>query len=296
MPKAAVSTGMELEYESFGSPSDPTILLVCGYTGQLIWWPASFCEGLVAQGFHVVRFDNRDAGLSTKLDGVEVDTMAVIGAVVAGEPIPPVPYTLSDLAADAMALLDVLGIATAHVVGVSMGGMIAQTIAIEHPTRVASMTSIMSMTGELEYGQAQPEAVAALLTPAPGDRAGYIEAGPRYLVFKSKKYGNADDERAVAAAEYDRSYYPQGGTRQLAAIYASGSRAEGLAQLDVPTLVVHGRDDTLIGASGGARTAELVPGSVYALVSDMGHDLPTPLIPFFVDLIAGHCRRAASAN
>jgi len=287
---------MELEYETFGAPTDPTILLVMGFTAQLTVWPIELCAGLAAEGFHVVRYDNRDCGLSTKFDGVAVDALTVMAAALSGQPVPPVPYTLSDMAADGIALLDALGVTRAHVVGASMGGMIVQTMAIEHPERLLSMTSIMSTTGEPEYGRADPAAMTALLTPPPTDRAGFIEAAPRYLVFQSKKYGNAEDAKRRAADGYDRSFYPEGGPRQLAAIAANGSRGEQLPHVSTPTLVIHGRDDTLINPSGGARTAELIPGAVYLLVSDMGHDTPAPLIPFHVDAIAGHCRRAGSAH
>ena len=296
MPKAAVGTGMELEYETFGSPSDPTLLLVGGYTSQLIWWPVDFCESLVERGLHVVRFDNRDAGRSTKLDGVDVDTTSVIGAALAEEPVPAVPYTLSDMAADAVGLLDHLGVAAAHIAGASMGGMLVQVMAIEHPDRVRSMCSIMSNSGEPEYGQSAPEAMEALLAPYETERSAYIAAAPRDLAFSSKKYGDAEELKAYAARAFDRGFYPEGAPRHLAAIYASGRRTEGLKALRVPTLVIHGRDDTLITPSGGARTAELIASADYLLVGDMGHDLPTPLLPMFVDVIAGHVSRAEAAR
>jgi pimeloyl-ACP methyl ester carboxylesterase len=173
-----------------------------------------------------------------------------------------------------------------------MGGMIAQTIAIEHPARVRSLTSIMSMTGEPEHGSPLPEAAQVLLAPAPTDREAYIEASVRYAVWMSRRFFDADLVRANAAAAYDRSFYPEGITRQLAAIYASGSRADGLRQLAVPTLVVHGRDDTLISPDGGERTAELVPGATLLLVADMGHDLPEALFPLVTGAIAAHAHLA----
>jgi pimeloyl-ACP methyl ester carboxylesterase len=206
-----------------------------------------------------------------------------------------VPYRLSDMAADAVALLDALGIGRAHVVGASMGGMIVQTIAIEHPLRVLSMTSIMSQPGEPGVGQPTPEAAAALLSPPATDRAGYIADSPKWMVWHSKRYCDVDATRAAAAASYDRSFYPQGAPRQLAAIYASGSRAAGLSALRTPTLVIHGLDDTLITPSGGQRTHELVPGSSLLLVADMGHDLPAPLWPLLIGAIVGHARAAAAA-
>jgi pimeloyl-ACP methyl ester carboxylesterase len=290
--KAAVATGMELEYETFGSPADPALLLVMGFGAQLTLWPEELCQGLADKGFFVVRYDNRDCGLSTKLDGVAVDPMAVMAAAMSGQAIPPVPYTLSDMAADGIGLLDALGLARAHVVGASMGGMVVQTMAIEHAERLASMTSVMSTTGEPEYGQPDPEAIAALLMPPPTDRAAFIEASTRYLVFASKRYRDPEETKARAARDFDRSFYPEGSARQLAAIAASGSRGARLPDVRVPTLVIHGRDDTLINPSGGARTAELIPGAHYLLVADMGHDLPLPLVPLLVDVIAAHARLA----
>jgi pimeloyl-ACP methyl ester carboxylesterase len=292
MPRAALPTGIELEYETFGSPDDPTLLLVQGFTAQMIGWDDEFCALLAAKGLHVVRFDNRDCGLSTKLDGVSVDLGAVIAAAVAGLPVPDVPYTLSHMADDAFGLLDHLGVDAAHVVGASMGGMIAQTMAIERPSRVASLVSVMSQTGDLTYGQSTPEALVALMTPPPLERGAYLDCSANWAVWASRKYVDLDGIRSRAAVAYDRAFYPEGAPRQLAAIYASGDRSDALRGLTMPTLVIHGRDDTLITPSGGERTAELVPGAHLLLVADMGHDLPAQLWPVLVDAIAGHARRA----
>jgi pimeloyl-ACP methyl ester carboxylesterase len=297
MPRAQVSTGVEIEYETMGDPAAPPLLLVMGFTAQLIAWHDEFCAALVEAGHHVVRFDNRDCGLSTKLDGVAVDTGSVFAASAARQSgqdahMPEVPYTLSDMAADAVGLLDALGIESAHVVGASMGGMIVQHMAIEHAERVRSMTSVMSTTGELAYGSPDPAAISVLLAEPPADRDAYIASSVDYGIWQSKRYFDADEVRRQAARAFDRSFYPEGGSRQLAAIYASGSRAEGLATLDVPTLVVHGRDDTLITPSGGQRTAELVPGATLLMAADMGHDLPRPLWPLVVGAISAHTRRA----
>lgn len=288
MRRATTPHGIELEYETMGSPDDPTMLLIMGFTAQMISWPDGFCSALVDQGFHVVRFDNRDCGLSTKLDGVEVDVGAVMAAALSDQPVPEVPYTLSDMANDAMGLLDHLGIERAHVIGASMGGMIAQHVAIEHPHRVSSLTSIMSMTGEPEYGSPLPEAAAVLLAPPAADRDTYIAESTKYAVWQSKKYFDPAETQRVAALSYDRSFYPEGSNRQLAAIYASGRRTEGLRGVTAPTLVIHGCDDTLIAPSGGERTAELVPGAHLMMVADMGHDVPAPLWPLLVGAIAGH--------
>ena len=290
MPRAELSSGIELEYESFGDSADPTLLLVCGYTSQMSGWDPALCEQFVAQRLHVVRYDNRDVGLSSKLKG-SAQPMKVLAAMIAGEPTPDVPYTLSDMATDGIGLLDHLGVDRAHIAGVSMGGMIVQTMAIEHPDRVASLTSIMSSTGEPRVGAPTSEARAALLAAPPSDRQAYIDASTNSAVWASKKYVDLDAIKARAAADFDRMFYPEGASRQLAAIYASGDRTDALRMLDVPTLLIHGRDDTLITPSGGEATAALVPGSKLLLLADMGHDLPRPLWPVFAEAIGGHVRQ-----
>jgi pimeloyl-ACP methyl ester carboxylesterase len=295
MARAAVATGMELEYETFGSSSDPALLLVMGFSAQMTAWHEDFCSGLAGKGYYVIRYDNRDCGLSTKLDGVAVDTAAVMTAALSEQPLPPVPYTLSDMAADGIGLLDHLGIEKAHVAGASMGGMIVQMMAIESGDRLRSMTSIMSMTGDPNYGQAAPEAMAALLAPAPAERDAYIEGSKNYAIWASKKYVDLDEMRVRAARDYDRSFYPEGSPRQLAAIFAVGDRTERLRSVRVPTLVIHGRDDTLITPSGGMRTAEVIDGAHLLLLADMGHDLPTQLYPVLFDTMAAHMRSADAA-
>jgi len=282
MTKAKLKSGIELEYDTFGSSSNPAMLLIMGFTAQMVAWEPDFCNLLAAGGLRVIRFDNRDCGLSTHLDGVESNSQAAIEAAMTQSVMPKVAYTLSDMAADAAGLLDHLGIECAHILGASMGGMIAQTFAIEHPQRTLSLTSVMSQTGELEYGQAMPEAMETILSPTPLDREGYIKFSPRWQIWQSKKYRSDELSFAAAAIAYDRAFYPEGGPRQMAAIYASGSRADGLQQLNVPTLVVHGKDDTLIAPSGAERTAELIRGARLLMVDDMGHDLPRPLWPDFV--------------
>lgn len=286
MTKARISASIELEYETFGDPKNPALLLVMGYTAQMVAWDKEFCEMFAAKNLFVIRFDNRDCGLSTKFDNVKVDTNAVITAALMQEPMPPVPYTLSDMAGDAVGLLDHLKIDRAHVLGASMGGMIAQVMTIEHATRVRTLTSVMSMSGEPEYGQSAPEAMNALLSVPPSDRAAYIAHAPIYQAFHSKKYRSDENSKQAAARDFDRMYYPQGAQRQLAAIYSSGNRTEQLRAVKTPTLVVHGKDDTLITSSGGERTAELIPNARFVLVEDMGHDLPKPLWSDFVNLVA----------
>jgi pimeloyl-ACP methyl ester carboxylesterase len=294
MPRAELPSGIELEYETFGNADDPTLLLVSGYTSQLTGWFAGVCERFVEQGLHVVRYDNRDVGLSSKLSGV-VQPDKVLTAILAGEPVPEVPYTLSHMAADGIGLLDHLGVARAHIAGMSMGGMIVQMMAIEHPDRVASLTSIMSSTGNPVVGVPTPEARVALLAPSPTERTAYVEAATNAEVWASKRYVDLDAMKARAAINFDRAFYPEGSSRQLAAIYATGDRSDRLRILDVPTLVIHGRDDTLITPSGGEATAQLIAGSKYLLLADMGHDLPVPLWPVFAESIGGHIRVAEAS-
>ncbi|MFY8157869.1 MAG: alpha/beta fold hydrolase [Ilumatobacteraceae bacterium] len=292
MPRAAFTStdnrNIELEYDHFGNPTDPALLLIMGFTAQMVAWEEEFCQQLASRGHFVIRFDNRDCGLSTKLHGVPSNSDAVIMAAMMETEMPPVAYTLSDMAADAMKVLDHLNIERAHIMGASMGGMIAQTVAIEHPHRVKTLISVMSQPGELTVGQPTQEAMELIVTPAPSDRDEYIAFAPKWQLWQSKKYRSDEVSRRNAIRDFDRSNYPEGGPRQMAAIYASGSRAEGLQKLQVPTLVIHGTEDQLITPSGGERTAELIPNSTLLMVDDMGHDMPQPLWPFYLDAISKH--------
>ena len=292
MPRASFTStdnrSIELEYDHFGNPTDPALLLIMGFTAQMVAWDEEFCKQLADRGHFVIRFDNRDCGLSTKLHGVPSNSDAVIMAAMMETEMPPVPYTLSDMAADAMQVLDHLNIERAHIMGASMGGMIAQTVAIEHPHRVKTLISVMSQPGELTVGQPTQEAMELIVTPAPSDRDEYIAFAPKWQLWQSKKYRSDEVSRRNAIRDFDRSNYPEGGPRQMAAIYASGSRAEGLQKLQVPTLVIHGTDDQLITPSGGERTAELIPNSTLLMVDDMGHDMPQPLWPLYLDAISKH--------
>jgi pimeloyl-ACP methyl ester carboxylesterase len=292
MPRASFTSTdnrqIELEYDHFGNPTNPALLLIMGFTAQMVAWEEEFCQQIADRGHFVIRFDNRDCGLSTKLHGVHSNSDAVIMAAMMETEMPPVPYTLSDMAADAMQVLDHLNIERAHIMGASMGGMIAQTVAIEHPHRVKTLISVMSQPGELTVGQPTQEAMELIVTPAPSDRDEYIAFAPKWQLWQSKKYRSDEVSRRNAIRDFDRSNYPEGGPRQMAAIYASGSRAEGLQKLQIPTLVIHGTEDQLITPSGGERTAELIPNSTLLMVEDMGHDLPQPLWPLFVDAISKH--------
>ncbi len=287
MPTAQAN-GITIEYDTFGSPNDPALLLVMGFTAQMTAWREDFCKLLADRGLFVIRYDNRDCGLSQKFDGAPLDMSALMQAMTSGQPFTDAPYTLSDMAADGIGLLDVLGIERAHVLGASMGGMIVQTMAIEHPQRLRSLISVMSSIGNPEYGQADPASMAVLLTPPPADREGVIARAATTKIFQSKRYYDEELTKTNAAAAFDRSFFPQGAPRQMAAITASGDRTEKLREVTTPTLVIHGRDDTLINPSGGVRTAELIPSASLLLLADMGHDLPQPLWPVIVDAVASH--------
>jgi pimeloyl-ACP methyl ester carboxylesterase len=285
---ADVDSGVTLCYETFGDPSDPTLLLINGLGGQLIEWRVELCRQFAAEGFHVVRFDNRDVGLSTFI--LEpVDVSDVVHAILNGEE-PQAPYSLSDMAADAVGLLDHLGVDEAHVVGQSLGGMIAQTMAIEHEHRVASLTSMMSWTGEWDVGLPTDEALAALMAPPSSTREEAIETSVKHTGIWGGSLADESDVRAVAAAKWDRQHTPDGTARQFAALIASGSRSESLRRLSLPTLVIHGAEDTLVQPDGGERTAEVIPDARLLIVDGMGHDLPRALWPQLVEAIANHVR------
>jgi pimeloyl-ACP methyl ester carboxylesterase len=284
---------IELWFETLGDPGDPAVLLVMGLGAQAIAWRDDWCRELVDAGRFVIRFDNRDCGLSTRLTGAPVDLAAVMAAWAGGGPMPPVPYLLSDMAADTVAVLDAAGVERAHIVGASLGGMIAQTVAVEHPHRVRSLTSIMSTTGEPAFYESVPEVRAKLLGPRPADRDGAVAAAVEVSrAIGSPRYFDEADARAAASAAYDRAYVPDGIVRQTAAIRASGSRDGALRRLEVPTLVIHGAADPLILPSGGRHTAEVVPGASLLVLGDMGHDLPRPLWPLLIDAIVGHTARS----
>lgn len=291
MPRAAAN-GIEIEYETFGDPEDPPLLLVMGLGAQMGSWDSDFCQGFVDRGFHVIRYDNRDVGLSTKVD-TDVDAMALILAAFGGAAV-PAPYYLVDMAADAAALLDALDIGAAHVVGASMGGMIAQTLAIEHPERVLSLTSIMSTTGDPDVGQPDPEVVGLLLEPSPTERDAFIEHSVKgSRAIGSPEHFEEDRARAKAALAFDRCFYPVGMAHQLLAIVASGSRSDDLRTLDINTLVIHGDVDPLVNLTGGQRTAEVIPGAELMVLEGMGHDLPSVFWPTVIENITALAARSS---
>ena len=287
------STGsVELAYETFGDPADPPVLLVMGFATQMLGWPDEFCRLLAARGLFVVRFDNRDIGLSTHLhDAPPPDVMAAVAGDTSSA-----SYTLSEMAGDTVGLLDALGLTSAHLVGISMGGMIAQTVAIEHPERVRTLTSIMSTTGDPSVGGATPEALGALLAPPATTRQeAQARAVAAYRVIGSPGYP-LDEEalRERVGLSFDRAHDPAGVGRQLLAILASPDRTPRLGEIGVPTLVMHGAQDALVNVSGGRATAAAIPGSELAVLEGMGHDLPRELWPELVDRIAAHVARVES--
>ncbi len=289
----ANNNGVELEYDTFGDPADPAVLLVMGFTAQMTAWDEGFCRQLVDHGHFVTRFDNRDCGLSTKTAGEPPNLLALLAQAQSGQGVTDeVPYTLSDMAGDAVAVLDAAGIESANVVGASMGGMIVQMLAAEHPGRVRSMTSIMSTTGNPEVGQGSPEAMTALMTPPPTDREGAIERGVSLGRIISGPLFDADKARVRVTEAYDRSFYPGGAPFQMAAIAKTGDRTELLGDLSVPALVIHGAADALIGVSGGEATAKAIPGAELLVFDDMGHDLPEPLWGDITGAITGLAARA----
>ncbi|KRO57531.1 MAG: hypothetical protein ABR77_02385 [Acidimicrobiia bacterium BACL6 MAG-120322-bin79] len=261
-----------------------------GYTAQMIVWPEAFCQLLADAGYYVIIFDNRDCGLSTHLDGVVVDAGPIILAAMTDQPIPPIPYSLSDMATDAVGVLNHLGIERAHVLGMSLGGMIAQVVAYEHRHRTMTLTSISSQPGDPDVGQPSMDAAVVIFADPPPttSREDYIASSIQWQVWQSKKYRSDELSYAGAALSYDRAFYPEGAPRQLAAVYGSGRRHEQVATISCPTLVIHGTDDELIVQSGGERTAELIPSSKLLLIDDMGHDLPQPLWPVLTGAILDH--------
>jgi pimeloyl-ACP methyl ester carboxylesterase len=281
---------IDLVYETIGDPSDSPLLLVMGLGMQLIHWDRGLCELFAERGFHVIRFDNRDAGLSTKIRGRVPNVMRLM----AGLPT-RVPYLLDDMVADTFGLLDHLGIERAHVVGTSMGGMIAQTMAIQRPERVLSLGSMLSTTGDRRVGTPKLRVWSVLTRRAPNDREAYIAYFMRVFRMIGSPAYRMDDERMRerAAATYDRCHYPAGTARQLGAILASGSRTAALRQLDVPTVVIHGESDPLVPLRAGLATARAIPGAELITIPGMGHDMPEALWPTYVEAIAKNAERAA---
>jgi len=295
----AAANGIEIEYETFGEPGLPPLLLVMGLGAQMITWDEGFCEQLAAEGFFVVRYDNRDTGLSTRFEEAGLpDLGTLMAAMATGESAPAgaTAYTLEDMADDGIGVLDALGLDRAHIVGASMGGMIVQAMAIRHPGRVLSMCSIMSTTGDRSVGAPTPEAIGALMSAPPANRAEAMDRAIEAQKVIGGKGFPVDEERLRqrAGRAYDRAFYPPGMARQLAAILTASDRTPALGRLAVPTLVIHGEDDPLVTPSGGQATARAVPGAELLTIPGMGHDLPEPAWSRIIGAIAANARKAVA--
>ncbi|MHA2209108.1 MAG: alpha/beta fold hydrolase [Candidatus Thorarchaeota archaeon] len=284
--KTAKVGDIEIVYDTFGDPSNPPMLLVMGLGAQMVRWDEAFCQYIAAQGRWVIRFDNRDVGLSTKFDNAGVPNVM---ALIQGETV-DVPYKLIDMAGDAVGLLDALGIKEVDVVGASMGGMIAQTMAIHYPDKVRTLTSIMSSTGNPNLPQPTTEAMSFLLAPPVSNRNDYIENslksakvlhGPHYPL-------NEEYVRNYSEISYDRCYHPPGFSRQLGAILTSGSRNEALMNVKIPTLVIHGDADPLVPVEGGKDTAKSIPDAELLIIEGMGHSFPIEVVPQILQAILKH--------
>jgi pimeloyl-ACP methyl ester carboxylesterase len=291
---SADANGMSIEYETYGDPADPPLLMVMGLGSHLIDWPPGFLAELVARGFFAIIYDNRDAGLSTGFDDAGVPD---IPAILGGDP-GAAPYLLADMAADAAGLLDALGIESAHVVGASLGGMIAQQLTIDHPARVRSLTSVMSTTGDPAAAQPTPEAAAGLGRPPAANRDEAIaNAVATSKIIGSPAFPTADEElRRRAGIKYDRAYRPLGTLRQYAAILASPDRTKPLGGVTVPVAVIHGEADPLVPVGGGRATAAAIPGAELLVIPGMGHDLPPAVWTEVIDAIVANTRRSGHVD
>ena len=293
MPKATAN-GIEIHYEETGNPADPAMLLIMGFGAQLTLWPDELVEALAAQGFRVIRYDNRDVGLSQKFDGVKAPGLVKMTLLSKIGFTPKVPYTLADMADDGVGLLDALGIERAHIVGASMGGMIAQHVAARHPDRCLSLTTVFSTTGNPKLPPARPEAMKALITRPDSTEEGVLVEHGMMLArtIGSPGYPAPEDrlrERTLASVR--RSFYPEGPTRHLSAIVADGDRRAMLRDIAVPTLVLHGEDDPLVPCEGGRDTAASIPGAKLKTIPGWGHDLPLELVDELAGAIGEHARQ-----
>ena len=290
---ASLPSGIDICYETFGDSDDPAILLVMGLGGPMGWWSEDFCERLAGRGYFVVRYDNRDTGRSTKLRQHQVGKLDLVRAFAGrGKP----PNGISDLAEDAFGVLDHLGIERVHLVGVSMGGMIVQTMAIARPERAMSMTSIMSTTGNRRVGWQHPRIIPTLLSSAGSTRDSYVERSLRTSLILGSPAFPGDEElaRARAYETYDRGWTASGVTRHMLAVLAQPDRTKDLAKLDLPVTVIHGLNDPLVHRSGGKAVANAVPGAEHIEIAGLGHDLPVQLYDTYVDAIVRTAERSVS--
>jgi pimeloyl-ACP methyl ester carboxylesterase len=277
MPHAKAN-GLHIEYETFGEPNSPAIVLIEGLGSQMIYWPEDFCHQLAASDRYVVRFDNRDVGLSSKIDEGGLPDIGVVRSLIQSGLSAEIPYRLEDMAADTVGLMDALEIEKAHICGISMGGMIAQTMAIEYPRRMLSLISLASSTGSPKLPPPRPGVGEALLEPAPAERDGYIA----YMVKLNRLFAGDSHcydpkiQEAMAAVAFDRCYYPEGLVRQYAAIMVSGNRRAALTKICVPTLVIHGEADTLLSIEHGLDTVAAIPNAQLSIIAGLGHGTAYP--------------------
>jgi pimeloyl-ACP methyl ester carboxylesterase len=285
MPKAIVND-IEIEYETIGDPISKPLLLIAGLGSQLLAWSDELCEMLAIRGFFIIRFDNRDVGLSTKFEDAGTPNFMEINAAYARGEKPEVPYTLEDMADDAIGVLDALNIDKAHICGASMGGMIAQILAYRHPSRVLSLTTIMSTTGNPDLPQAKPEIMAQFFAPVPSERKAYIEETVKRdsLIYGTFTYDEVQG-RDYRSKEYDRSYYPEGIARQLAAMAVPGNIQPKISAIKAPTLVIHGRDDPFNSVEAGKEIATTIPGAGLLILDGMGHSFPLEVLPYIVNAL-----------
>ena len=288
---ASLPSGIDLCYETFGNPDHPPVLLIMGLGAPMNWWPVEFCEQLVARNFFVIRYDNRDTGRSTKLHQHRVTKLDIIRTSLGRG---RAPYSIGDLAVDAIGLLDHLGIKRAHVVGISMGGMIGQTLAIDHRERVQSLTSIMSTTGRRTVGQFHPKLIPMILAPAGRTRESYTERAIRSTQALGSPAYPPNREKALARAHetWDRGWSAGGVARHMLATITQSDRTKRLSEIDVPVTVIHGTNDPLVHRSGGRATARAITGAEHLEIEGMGHDLPPPLYDTVIDAIAKTAARA----
>ena len=291
MPKTNINN-IEIEYETIGDPISKPLLLIAGLGSQMLAWSDEICESLANRGFYVIRFDNRDVGLSTKLEDAGLPNFLEINTVYARGEIPEVPYILEDMVDDVIGLLDALNIDKVHVCGASMGGMIAQVLAYKHPSRLLSLTLIMSTTGNPDLPQSKPEIMAQFFAPVPSEREAYIEEMVKRgrLIHGTFPY-DEDQSREYMANDYDRGYYPEGVTRQLAAMAVPGNLKPKLAAIRAPTIVIHGREDPLNSVEAGKEIATEIPEAELLILDGMGHSFPREVIPQIVNAIVANSNK-----
>ena len=291
MPKANVNN-IEIEYETIGDPISKPLLLIAGLGSQLLAWSDEMCENFANHGFFVIRFDNRDIGLSTKFEDAGIPNFVEINAAYARGELPEVPYTLEDMAGDAVGVLDALNIDKAHICGASMGGMIAQIIAYRHSSRLLSLTVIMSTTGNPELPPSKPEILMHFFAPVPSEREAYIEEMVKRdsLINGTFPY-DEDKSREYRTSEYDRSYYPQGIVRQLAAMAVPGNIKPYIAAIMAPTVVIHGSEDPFNLIEAGKDIATTIPGAELLILDGMGHSFPREVIPHIVNAFVANSNK-----